>query len=375
MVYCSHPTLDTADSHGDRTMRYKEYIATLPPYKPPTLIRQQPSGMTKLSSNENPLGPAPRAVAAIQAAAANIHRYPDAGAAALRQALATRFGLAPEMVTCTNGSDEMVFLLCLAFLREGDEAVMAHGSFISYYLRTLEMGAQAVRVPLRNHAHDVDALADAITERTRLLFLCNPNNPTGTTNSAAEVARLIARVPEDVLIVVDEAYIEFVERADYPDLLAELRAGRRNLVLLRTFAKIYGLAGLRVGYAFGHPELIGYIERARPTFNVNALGQAAALAALEDEEHVARSRAHASASRALFVHELRALGLQPIPSETNFIAVHVGDDMAVAAGLMEHGLTVSPLAGWGLPGYIRISFGTDHENERFFTALRAVLKL
>ncbi len=146
-------------------------------------------------------------------------------------------------------------------------------------------------------------------------------------------------MPEDVLIVVDEAYIEFVERADYPDLLAELRAGRRNLVLLRTFAKIYGLAGLRVGYAFGHPELISYIERARPTFNVNALGQAAALAALEDEEHVARSRAHASASRALFVRELRAPGLQPVPSETNFIAVHVGDDMAVTAGLMEHGLT------------------------------------
>ncbi len=355
-------------------MRYKEYIATLPPYKPPKLIRQQPSGVIKLSSNENPLGPSPRALAAIQAAAAGVNRYPDAGAAALRQALAARFGVAPEMVACTNGSDEMVFLLCLAFLREGDEALMAHGSFISYYLRTLEMGARAVRVPLRDYAHDVDALAEAVTERTRLLFLCNPNNPTGTTNSAAEVARLIARVPEDVLIVVDEAYIEFVERSDYPDLLAELRAERRNLVLLRTFAKIYGLAGLRVGYAFGHPEVIGYIERARPTFNVNALGQVAALAALEDEDHVARGRAHAAASRRLFVRELRALGLQPIPSETNFVAVHVGDDAVVSAGLMDHGFTVSPLAGWGLPGHIRISFGTDEENTRFFAALREVLR-
>jgi histidinol-phosphate aminotransferase len=355
-------------------MRYKDYIATLPPYKPPKLIRQQPSGVIKLSSNENPLGPSPRALAAIQAAAAGINRYPDAGAVALRQALASRFGIVPEMVACTNGSDEMVFLLCLAFLREGDQALMAHGSFISYYLRTLEMGAQAVRVPLHDYAHDLDAMAAAMTERTRLLFLCNPNNPTGTTSSAAEVARLIARVPEDVLIVVDEAYIEFVERPDYPDLLADLRAERRNLVLLRTFAKIYGLAGLRVGYAFGHPEVIGYIERARPTFNVNALGQVAALAALEDEEHVARSRAHAAASRELFVGELRALGLQPIPSETNFIAVHVGDDAAVSAGLMDHGFTVSPLAGWGLPGLIRISFGTDEENTRFFTALREVLR-
>ena len=354
-------------------MQFKEYIATLPPYKPPKLIGRQPSGIVKLSSNENPLGPSPRALAAIQAAASGVHRYPDAGSLALRAGLAARFGVDPEMIICTNGSDEMVLLLCLAFLREGDEAVMAQGSFISYYLRTLEMGARAVRVPLRDYIHDLDAMADAVTERTRLLFLCNPNNPTGTTNGAAEVARLLDRVPEHVLIVVDEAYIEFVERPDYPDLVAVLRGGRRNLILLRTFAKIYGLAGLRLGYAFGHPEVIGYLERARPTFNVNALAQAAGLAALEDEEHVARSRAHAAACRGLFARELRSLGLQPIPSETNFVAVHVGDDAAVSAALMAHGFTVSPLSGWGLAGHIRISFGTDEENARFFDALRAVL--
>jgi histidinol-phosphate aminotransferase len=355
-------------------MRYKDYIASLPAYKPPKLIRQQPAGVVKLSSNENPLGPSPRALAALQAAAGNIHRYPDANALALRQGLAARFDVAPEMVACSNGSDEMVFILCLAFLREGDQAVLAHGSFISYYLRTLEMGAQAVRVPLHDHTHDLEAMADAVTDRTRLLFVCNPNNPTGTTNGADEVTRLLARVPEDVLVVMDEAYIEFVERAGYPDLLAELRAGRRNLILLRTFAKIYGLAGLRVGYAFGHPDVIGYIERARPTFNVNALGQVAALAALEDEEHVTRSRDHAAACRELFLRELRALGLQPIPSQTNFVAVHVGDDAGMAAALMDHGFTVNPLAGWGLPGYIRISFGADDENTRFLVALRDVLK-
>src|SRR4051812_35965490 len=256
-------------------MHFKDYIADLPPYKPPKLIRQQPAGVVKLSSNENPLGPAPRALAAIQAAAANVNRYPDAGSLALRQGLAARFGLDPEMVICTNGSDEMVFLLCLAFLREGDEAVMAHGSFISYYLRTLEMGGQAVRVPLRDYAHDLDAMAAAVTDRTRLLFLCNPNNPTGTINSAAEVSRLLTRVPDDVLVVVDEAYIEFVDQPDYPDLLSALRdlgagksGGRSNIILLRTFAKIYGLAGLRLGYAFGAPEVMAYLERARPTFNV-----------------------------------------------------------------------------------------------------------
>ncbi|HEU5100621.1 MAG TPA: histidinol-phosphate transaminase [Roseiflexaceae bacterium] len=355
-------------------MHFKDYIASLPPYKPPKLIRQQPEGVVKLSSNENPLGPSPRALAAIHSAAANVHRYPDAGSLALRQALAARFGVAPEMVICTNGSDEMVFLVCLAFLREGDQAIMAHGSFISYYLRTLEMGGQALRVPLRDYAHDLDAMADAITDRTRLLFLCNPNNPTGTTNSAAEVKRLLGRVPEHVLVVVDEAYIEFVERPDYPNLLAELSAGRVNIILLRTFAKIYGLAGLRLGYAFGAPELMAYLERARPTFNVNALAQAAGLAAIDDEEHLARSRAHATACRALYLRELHALDLQPIPSDTNFVAVDVGDDMAITAALMEHGFTVNPLSGWGLPGHIRISFGTDDENARFFAALRNVLR-
>lgn len=354
-------------------MQFKEYIATLPPYKPPTLTRQQPVGITKLSSNENPLGPSPRAVAALREAAANVHRYPDAGAQALRQALAERADLSPDMVICTNGSDEMVLLLCLAFLREGDQAVMASGSFVSYLLRTLEMGATPVRVPLRDHTHDLDAMADAISDRTRLLFVCNPNNPTGTSNSADEVARLLERVPDDVLVVMDEAYVEFVERSDYPDLLDELRGGRRNLLLLRTFAKIHGLAGLRLGYAYGHPEVIGYLERARPTFNVNALAQVAGMAALSDEEHVARSRAHAQQSRAFFVRELRDMGLAPLPSETNFVAFKVGDDMAVTAGLMEHGFTVTPLSGWGVPGYVRVSFGTEEENQRFMAALRRVL--
>lgn len=354
-------------------MKFKEYIATLPPYKPPKLIRKQPAGVVKLSSNENPLGPSPRALAAIQAAAAQVYRYPDAGSAALRAALAARHGLSPEMVICTNGSDEMVFLLALAFLREGDQAVMAHGSFISYYLRTIEMGGDAIRVPLREYAHDLAAMAEAITPQTRLLFLCNPNNPTGTINTAEQVRRLLDRVPADVLIVADEAYIEFVERTDYPDLLAELRAGRPNLILLRTFAKIYGLAGLRLGYAFGQPELMAYLERARPTFNVNSLAQAAGLAALGDDEHVARSRAHTNASRSLFMRELAAMGLAPIPSATNFIAVHVGDDMAVTTELLDHGFTVTPLSGWGIPGHIRISFGTDDENARFFPALRTIL--
>jgi histidinol-phosphate aminotransferase len=355
-------------------MHFKPYIQDLPPYKPPALIRQQPQGVTKLSSNENPLGPSPRAVAALQQALATVYRYPDSGSLELREALARRFALTPEMVLCTNGSDEAVFLTCLAFLSGGDEAVMAHGSFISYYLRTLEMGGRAVRIPLRDYAHDLDAMAGAVTDRTRLVLVCNPNNPTGTTNTAAEMRRLLDRIPDDVLVVVDEAYIEFVDQPDYPDMLAELRAGRRNLLLLRTFAKIYGLAGLRLGYAFGHADVVGYLDRARPTFNINALAQAAGLAALEDEEHVRRSREHAARCRALFERELHALGLRPVPSQTNFVAVAVADDVALTAALLERGFTVTPLSAWGVPGHIRISYGTDDENARFFETLRDVLR-
>lgn len=355
-------------------MRFKPHIQNLPAYKPAKLIAGPAADLVKLSSNENPLGPSPLAVAALHAAVAGVHRYPDSGSLALRQALADHAGLSLAHVTCGNGSDELVLLICLAFLDPGDEVVMAEGTFISYLLRTLELDARPVRVPLSAYTHDLAAMAAAITPRTRVVFLCNPNNPTGTTNGAAEVAAFLERVPADVLVVLDEAYVEFVGRPDYPDLLPALRDGRPNLLLLRTFAKIHGLAGLRLGYAYGHPDLVAYLERARPTFNINLLAQVAGAAALADAEHVARSRAHADASRSFFLAELRAMGLDPIPSETNFVAVPVGDDAAVSDGLRERGFTVTPLAGWGLPGLIRISFGTEDQNRSFIAALRAVLR-
>ncbi len=354
-------------------MRLKEHILNLPAYKPAKLIAGPSAGLTKLSSNENPLGPSPLAVAAMRELMEQVHRYPDFSSAALRQALGAQAGLGLEHVTCSNGSDELILTLCLAMLEPGDEAVMAEGTFISYLLRTLEVGGKAVRVPLRSYAHDLPAMAAAITPRTRLLFVCNPNNPTGTTNGADEVRALLDAVPDDVLVVMDEAYVEFATRPDYPDLLPELRDGRPNLLLLRTFAKIHGLAGLRLGYAYGPPALIAYLERARPTFNVNLLAQAAGVAALADMDHVARSRAHANASRTLFMAKLRAMGLNPIPSETNFVAVPVGDDGAVSGGLRERGYTVTPLSGWGLPGLIRISFGTEAQNHGVLAALGAVL--
>lgn len=354
-------------------MRFKEHIRGLPAYKPAKLLGGPASELIKLSSNENPLGPSPKALAALRDAVEQVHRYPDSASQALRQALAARAGLGIEHVTCSNGSDELILLLCLAFLEPGDEVVLAEGTFISYLLRTLEMGATPVRVPLRAYTHDLTAMVAAISPRTRLTFVCNPNNPTGTAAGADEVFAFVRQVPEDVLIVMDEAYVEFAAGPDYPDLLLEIRAGRSNLILLRTFAKIYGLAGLRLGYAYGHPEVIAYLERARPTFNVNLLAQSAGLAALADDEHLERSREHANSCRAFFMRELQALGLTPIPSRTNFVAVPVGDDGAVSNALREQGYTVTPLAGWGLPGLIRVSFGTRMQNQGFIAALRTVL--
>lgn len=351
----------------------KEWITTLPAYKPAKLIAQQQAQTVKLSSNENPLGSSPRALEALASALQTLYRYPDAAATVLRQALADHANLPAEWVICANGSDELVFLLCVAFLREGDEAVMAHGSFISYLLRTTVVGGRPVRIPLRDYTHDLPALAQAITPRTRLIFVCNPNNPTGTSNSAAEVQAFLQQVPEDVLVVIDEAYYEYVTRPDYPDLLTELRNGRSNMILLRTFAKIYGLAGLRLGYGYTHPDIVSYLDKTRPVFNVNTLAQVAGVAALQDEAHVVRSRTHAENSQVFFSRELAALGLSPIPSQTNFLAVEVGDDMAVTEALLERGFTVTPLSGWGLPGFIRVSFGTEEQNKRFVATLADVL--
>jgi histidinol-phosphate aminotransferase len=354
-------------------MKFKEYIQSIPAYKPPQLTKQQPKGVVKLSSNENPLGPSPKALAAIQQIFSNIHRYPDSGSVALRTKLATKLEVDPSMILASNGSDEMVLLLCLAFLEKDDDVVMANGSFISYYLRTLELGANPIRVPLKDFKHDLKAMAQAITDKTKLVFICNPNNPTGTTNSTSEMAEFIQLVPEDVLIVVDEAYIEFVSDPEYPRLISELVDGRKNIILLRTFAKIYGLAGLRLGYAISSSEVISYLEKARPTFNVNSIAQAAGLAALDDGEFVAESREYATECRKQFTEFFQSLGLETIPSQTNFVAVKVGDDLVVTTKLMDTGFTVTPLTGWGIPGFIRVSFGTKEENNRFFEIFKTVI--
>lgn len=330
----------------------------------------------RLSANENPLGPSPKALEAIARALPTIHRYADPNTTVLRDAIGDFLQLPADMVLCANGSDELILLTALAYLNPGDEVVMANGTFISYYLRTQMMGAVQKRVPLIDGVHDLPAIAAAITPQTRMVLICNPNNPTGTTNSAAEMRAFLQQVPDDVLILMDEAYVEYVTRADFPDMVAEIRSGRKNMIVLRTFAKIYGLAGLRLGYALAAPEVLDYLNRTRPVFDVNSLAMVAGVAALTDIDHVAASRAHVAEARALFQHELTALGLEPFASETNFIAVRVGEagsDTVVQQALAAQGIAINALSAWGLPGVVRISFGSPAENMQCIAALRHVI--
>lgn len=354
------------------SLPFKPHIARLPAYKPPA----PPPGVERLvdlSSNENPLGPSPMAVAAMRAALATVNRYPDASSASLKAAIAVKVGLRPANVAIGNGADEWVILLCLSMLEPGDEVIMAQGSFISYLLRTLEMGAKPVRVPLRDFTHDLEAMADAVTDRTRLIFICNPNNPTGTAVDAASLDTFLDRVPDRIPVVVDEAYYEYAVDDDYPRTVETIRAGRENLIALRSFSKVYGLAGLRVGYMLASEAMIDYGERARPPFNVNRMAQVAALAALDDENHVRRSLAANEAAKAFFYPELAALGLRTIPTRTNFMAVGVSRPGGEVSGpLLQRGFLTTAMDGWGVPDHVRFSFGLPEENEAFVAALAEV---
>ena len=353
---------------------FKSHIAGLPAYKPPTV----PPGVdvaVDLSSNENPLGPSPKAVAALRQAAETVNRYPDASGSALKAALADKWGLSPANVALGNGADEWVLLLCLSLAGPGDEVVMAVGSFISYLLRTIEVGATAVRVPLRDYAHDLQAMAEAITERTKIIFVCNPNNPTGTVVEAGAVEAFLERVPERVAVVLDEAYYEYAVKPGYVQSVNLLRDGRPNLIVLRSFSKVYGLAGLRVGYMLANDQVIDYMERARPPFNVNRLAQVAALAALGDDEHVRRSVDANETAKNYFFRELSALGLRCLPTHTNFIALDVGrPGIEVSEPLLSRGFITTALDGWGVKNHLRFSFGTPEENQAFMAALRDILR-
>ena len=348
-------------------------IASLVPYVPgkPVEELERELGIAKavkLASNENPLGPSPKAAAVLAEAAGTMHRYPDGGAYRLRTALADRWKVAPDQVVVGNGSDEIIGMLARVFLSPGDEAVMADQTFVIYKMEVTASHGVPVVVPLKEWRHDLSAMAAAITDRTRLVFICNPNNPTGTIVGSAEVEALMARLPEQAIAVFDEAYVEYVTSREFPDSLRYVQQGR-NAIVLRTFSKIYGLAGLRIGYGVTTGEIAGYLNRVRPPFNANSLAQRAALAALGDEEHVTRSRALNQNEMTRMRAGLVELGFQPVPSEANFLFFDVRrDGRAVFQALLREGVIVRHIEG----RMLRVTVGLPEENIRFLQALKKV---
>ena len=362
-------------------VEFNPCLATLPVYQPGRPIEEvarelglEPGSIIKLASNENPLGPSRRAVAAMRNALGKAHLYPDGSAFHLKQKLATHLGVTTSNLVLGNGSNEVLEMVGHAMLRPGTGAVVSQYCFAVYPIVTALAGAALTVVPARNHGHDLDAMLAAIRDDTRVVFVANPNNPTGTTASPAQLESFVQAVPSHVLIVLDEAYIEFLDGA--LDLLPGIRDGSRpNLLLVRTFSKIHGLAGIRLGYGIGHPDLIAQLEKVREPFNVNAVAQAGAVAALDDQSHAARTRKNNQRGLKLYSKTLKKLGLEYVPSTANFVLVRVGDGLKVFSGLQKLGVITRPMAGYQLPEWIRISIGTSEENERCLAALTQVLGL
>ena len=352
-------------------------VAALTPYEPGKPIEevQRELGIgepIKLASNENPIGPSPRAVEAVKAALGELNRYPDGGSYELRHKIAAHHRVSPDQLFMGSGSCEIINLLVYLFLRPGLNAVIAEHSFVIYQLAISASGGRAKTVPLRGYTFDLDAMADAIDGDTRMVLLGNPNNPTGTIYRRDAWKRFLSRVPESVVVVADEAYFEFVRDPEYPDSLTD-HDGKRLIVTLRTFSKIFGLAGLRVGYAVARPDIIRMLNNVRQPFNVTSLGQVAVLAAMDDTAHVQRTLEVNATGMDYLEREFSRLKLDFVPSQANFILTDVGDARGVYERLLRLGVIVRPMNGYGLPRHVRISVGLPEENRRLIAALGEVL--
>ena len=357
-----------------------EHILKITPYQPGKPIEelQRELGITdciKLASNENPLGPSPKAVEAMQKAIHRVNFYPDGGCYYLKEALAKKHNVSPSQIFIGNGSDEAIELLMRAILTPDDEVVISQYSFIVYKLTALGIGLNAKYIPPReDYTHDLDAMADAITDKTKMIFVDNPTNPMGTMVTKDEFATFMQRVPERVLVVSDEAYYEYIEDENYPDSMQYLNAGRR-IAILRTFSKIYGLSGLRVGYGLMPAEIVDAENRIRPPFNVNSISQAAALAALDDTEHVEKSRKSNEAGKTYLYKAFDEMGVSYCPTYGNFVTIDVKKDATpINESLLHQGVIVRPIRGYGLPNHLRISIGTQEQNERLIKALKKALE-
>lgn len=357
-----------------------DYIRAIAPYqggKPISEIAREfgldEADIVKLASNENPLGMSPLAQAAVEDAMLDIARYPDGNSFALREAVAQKFQVAPDQIVFGNGSNDILELSARAFLQVGDEVIYSQHAFAVYPLVTQAVGATGIVVPAKNYAHDLEGFLKAITAKTRLIFIANPNNPTGTLIDKATLTSFLKQVPKNVLVVLDEAYDEYLSSEDKSEAIHWLDTFE-NLIISRTFSKAYGLAGLRVGFGLMHADIADILNRIRQPFNVNAIAQAAAVASIKDEDFVARSYAANQAGMLQLTQGLEQLGLSYIDSYANFISFAVNDAATVNQKLLESGIIVRPVANYDMPDYLRVSIGLFSENQRFLDALKSIVK-
>jgi histidinol-phosphate aminotransferase len=350
-----------------------DYIRGLPVYVPGRPIeeveRELKIHAIKLASNENPLGPSPKALEAMKAVMAESHRYPDGGTHQLREKLARKHDVPPEQILVGLGSSEIIDLAARVLLGRGKTGITSEGSYAPFSVAIRASGAELMRVPMRDFAFDLKAMAKAVTPETRVVYLANPNNPTGTAFGASELEEFLWSIPGDVLVVLDEAYVHYADRADMPQSV-EIFHKHNNLLIMRTFSKVYGLAGLRVGYGIAQPAVVAAMDRLRTPFNVASVSQAAALAALDDVEYVQRCIASNARERKRLLEELAKLGLRAVPSHANFIFIHIGSEaQAIVQELLQEGVIVRPLGWMGWPEAIRVSVGTADENDRLLEAM------
>jgi histidinol-phosphate aminotransferase len=355
-----------------------EHILKLTVYEPGKPVEElardlglREEEIIKLASNENPLGPSPKALEAMRRTLERAHFYPDGGGYELRGAIADRLGLARENIVLGNGSNEIIEFIGHAFFRLEDEIIVARHSFAVYHLMAQLFGASTVEVPDPHFTADLDGMLVAISPKTRVIFIANPNNPTGTMVDQAAIDRFMAQVPDHILVVFDEAYHEFLDKDVAPDVLKYVREGR-NVVVMRTFSKIMGLANLRIGYGITTPELAAVLQRTRQPFNANGIAQAGALAGLLDEEHMTKTRELTHEGREFLEQEFAAMGLEYVPSVANFVLVKVGDGKAVFEAMLRKGIILRAMGSYGLPEWVRISVGTMEQNRRCIAELKGL---
>ena len=355
-----------------------ELIKPYQPGKPVEEVERELGlkGVIKMASNENPAGPSPQAVEAMKNQAEKMHIYPDGNCYYLKEGLADKLGVKPEQLVFGNGSDELLSFLTLAYINPGDEAVMVTPSFSEYVFAIRLMGGEIKQVPLEEGTfeYNLDKVLAAVNEKTKLIFLCSPNNPTGTVLKKPDFDKFIERLPEKVLVVMDQAYLEFALDSEHPDGIDYVKKGM-PVVALRTFSKIYGLAGLRIGYGVAPEEVAADINRVSEPFNVNAMAQAAALAAIEDEEHLAKSRKLVQESREHLTAGFAELGLKPVPDQANFCFVDIKVDSKEAfQALLKRGVIVRTGDIFGFPTFLRVTYGTIEQNKKLLAALKEVLE-